>query len=247
MARIRHLSRPPIQEAVIDFVFADSQMERDGLDGLASTFPNELWEQQRITTTTLEAQVGGTEGISEPRTTSAFEGYAMRELTGSRIVQLREDRLTVSHLVRYGRWEDLVSDAAENFRRFVEVGKPTRVTRVAARFVNRIPVDSSSFDDLLASPPKVLPELQEARVSDFVRRHVLKGLELDFSASLTVATVTPLPSENSNALLIDIDVWKQVEISPDFVKFDQYLSALRSIKNAIFFGSVTERALEPFI
>lgn len=247
MARVRHLSKPPIQEAVIDFVFSGSHMERGGLDSLASTFPRELWKRQTITTTTVQAQIGGAEGALEPKATSAFEGFSMRELSGSRIVQLREDRLTVSRVVSYQRWEDLVSDAATNFDRFVAAGNPTRVTRVAARFVNRIPMHLGAFDDLLAIPPQVLPELPDARVTDFLRRHVIQGLELDFSATLTVATVIPLPNESSNALLIDIDVSKQVDLPPVFSEFDTYLNVVRSIKNSIFFGSVTERALEPFI
>src|SRR3546814_5789869 len=100
MASVRHLSKPPIQEAVIDFVFSGSQMERDGLDSLASTFPEELWQRQTITTTTVQAQIGGAEGTLKPKATSAFEGFSMRELDGSRIVQIREDRLTISHVAR---------------------------------------------------------------------------------------------------------------------------------------------------
>src|SRR3546814_5014731 len=91
MASVRHLSKPPIQEAVIDFVFSGSQMERDGLDSLASTFPEELWQRQTITTTTVQAQIGGAEGTLKPKATSAFEGFSMRELDGSRIVQIREE------------------------------------------------------------------------------------------------------------------------------------------------------------
>src|SRR3546814_15254993 len=79
MASVRHLSKPPIQEAVIDFVFSGSQMERDGLDSLASTFPEELWQRQTITTTTVQAQIGGAEGTLKPKATSAFEGFSRSE------------------------------------------------------------------------------------------------------------------------------------------------------------------------
>src|SRR3546814_16193513 len=97
-----------------------------------------------------------------------------------------------------------------------------------------------TFVDLLTIPPQLLPELADARVTDFVRRHVIQGLELDFSATLTVATVTPLPQETSNALLIDIDVSTQVDFPPVFSELIQYLNVIRSIKNSVFFGSVTE-------
>src|SRR3546814_17124898 len=85
----------------------------------------------------------------------------MRELDGSRIVQIREDRLTISHVARYERWEDLVDDAAANFHSFIAAGKPMRVTRVAARFVNRIPMHLGPFGDHLDIPPQRLPELAE--------------------------------------------------------------------------------------
>src|SRR3546814_5784934 len=76
------------------------------------------------------------------------------------MVQIREDRLTISHVARYERWEDLVDDAAANFHSFIAAGKAMRVTRVAARFVNRIPMHLGTFGDLLAIPPQLLPELR---------------------------------------------------------------------------------------
>src|SRR3546814_15373919 len=100
----------------------------------------------------------------------------MRDLYWHRIVQIRGDRLSISQVARDERWEDLVDDAAANFHSFIAVGKPMRVTRVAARFVNRIPMHLGTFGDLLAIPPQLLPELADARVTDFVRRHVIQGL-----------------------------------------------------------------------
>src|SRR3546814_4919154 len=96
-----------------------------------------------------------------------------------------------------------------------------RVTRVAARFVNRIPMHLGTFGDLLASPPQLLPELADARVTAFVRRHVIQGLELDFSATLTVATVRPLLQATWNARLLEIDVSKKVDFAPVFREFIQ--------------------------
>src|SRR3546814_20932337 len=89
---------------------------------------------------------------------------------------MREDRLTISHVARYERWEDLVDDAAENFHSFIAAGQPMRVTRVAARFVNRIPMHLGTFGDLLASTPQLLPESAVARVTEFVRRHVIQEI-----------------------------------------------------------------------
>src|SRR3546814_2232598 len=95
----------------------------------------------------------------------------MRELDGSRIVQIREDRLTISHVARYERWEDLVDDAAATFHSFIAAGKPMRVTRVASRFFNRIPMHLGTIDNLLAIPPQLLPELTDPRVTDILRCH----------------------------------------------------------------------------
>lgn len=247
MALPRHLSKPPIQEAVLDISFSDSQLERRGLDRLAATFPEERWKRETITTTTFEAEIGNAEEPVQPTASCAFEGYLLRELNGHRVVQIREDRLTISHVATYGQWDDLINDLISAFNKFVEAGQPTRITRIAARFVNRIPMQAGSYQELLTIAPQVLPNLPGAKVTDFFRRQVIEGLESDFRATLTVATVTPLPGEKSKALLIDIDVSKQASFGTALGDFLPSLHALRTVKNSIFFGSVTEFALEPYL
>lgn len=245
MALRKHLSKPPIQEAILDVGFIGSHLDLDGLDSLATTFPEEKWKKKSITATTFEATIDGKIGAIQPTAVSAFEGYAMVEIVGHRIVQLREDRITCSHVNSYSDWETLESDLASVFLGFVEVGKPARISRIAARFVNRISMHGS-FDQLLTFPPQVLPGLGDAKVTDFLRRQVVRGLANDFEATITIATVTPLPNESSNALLIDIDVYKQVDLPPRLDSFSTDLPTLRSIKNTLFFESVTDFALEPY-
>lgn len=168
------------------------------------------------------------------------------------VAVLRRDRISVSKVQGYTCWEDLWTEFERLFDSYVQVAHPVGIRNVAARFINRIqPAAQMSFEDVLERPP--LPVLGEglagARISNFLRRHVVEGLPNAYTANLTVATAVPEPSENlqlSVPLVLDIDVFKPCEMPVDLAQLRPMFDEIRAIKNAIFFGSLTDRCLEQF-
>jgi len=49
------------------------------------------------------------------------------------------------------------------------------------------------------------------------------------------------------SVILDIDVYRETEFSPDGVEMWEYLSQLRALKNAVFFESLTEKAVELYL
>lgn len=241
------MNRPPIKEAILDFVFSDAEIDRQGLQQLADTYERGRWKQRTLAMARLEAEYTEIDKKIVSTSNSAFQGFSLTELEGPRIVQFREDRVTVSHVGAYGTWEDLEADSSVAFGRFVGAASPVALKRIGARFINRIPMhDDDSFERLLTIPPQTIAELGSAKVTDFVRRQIISGLDMGFTGLLTVATVAPTPEESTNAILVDVDVFKEGAFSIVFDELRQQLATMRKIKNAVFFGSLTESALEPF-
>lgn len=250
MAQRAHLAKAPIHEALLDFTFVGTKASDTVLRNLVSTLLKPGWRQEEISEETFEIAPPKEGGGPELRSSSkAVVGFLLREVDGPRILQIREDRLTVSHVKLYTDWERLEGDARQALQSFAEVMQPQFVSRIAARFINRLPITNApDFDYFLTNPPRLVEGLGDARVTDFIRRQVIRGLSDDFVAILNVGTVsTPdQHQKNQQHLLVDIDVFKAAReaIGEDFLRSS--FSNLRKIKNDIFFGTLTDQALEPF-
>lgn len=255
MAGARHLSNPPIQEALIDFQFAGAHLDRSRLQRLATELSHEGWQTAELNLLDVtigpdEDDVGGTVGLQSSKT--VFDGFAIHDSERHHFIQLRGARITVSTVNRYTRWEDLEDESSRVFEPYVAELEDATLNRIAARFINRIPLPEKGFTDyksILERPPLPLVAvgLEGAQITDFLRRHVLNGLDGGYTATLTIGTVLPLPGQQVNALLVDIDVFKTCHIAPSFSAVSIELGKIRTIKNALFFGSVQESALEPYL
>jgi uncharacterized protein (TIGR04255 family) len=250
MALPRVLRHPPIQEAVMQFEFEGTPLELSQLESLASRYVAEGWERMEVHNlqTTLEA---GTAPVAMFTAKSALFGLVVRNVEKQHLVQLRPNVVAASNARPYESWEVLASCAELAFNRFVETARPNAVARLSARFVNRIPsfAELTEFEQILERPPLPLADLPGANVSDFLRRHVITGLEDGFSANLTIGTVAKEAGEDpgGKALVIDTDVFKLCHTQPNFNVFRSDLATLRSIKNKLFFGSLKDAVVEKFV
>lgn len=250
-----HLARPPIKEAVIQFVFDDVAFGRGILSSIASQYVAEGWKQQKAEKidAVIDASSLDVEGQSAEIVMSSersFMGYVMISADDNDRVQLRPSVVAVSK-TEYTEWDDLVSLARRAFQSYaILAGPAARVKQISTRFINRIsPIRGvDSFDEILKRPPKSTDGLEEAHVADFMRRHVIQGIRGGFKANLTVGTVVWEPSdiEPGRPLVIDIDAYIDCDLPANFDQFTENLGRLREIKNELFFGSLTEQVLARF-
>lgn len=248
MAEARALRHPPIQEAVIQFAFAGVDLKATELRQLAAVYVSEGWEAEELHS--FAATVKHVpKGKTEVSTGEDFVGYILTGPSGVDLVQLRAAQVSGSTR-RYTSWEALVDHARAAFERFVEFARPAAVNALSARFINRIPPysDFGTFDQILTRPPVPIEGLANASIVDFLRRHVVHGLDGDFEAVLTIGTVGSETQEDQDgrALVIDTDVRKVCDMQPSFDLFAQDLATLRGIKNKLFFGSLKDEIVERF-
>lgn len=250
MARVMPLSKPPIQEALIDLVIAGPALEKADIQAIAAEVSGEGWVEQQIDTFEAEFNSGGPDGQMHFRTKpTSFEGFSVSSPDSTRVFQVRGDRLTASHVRSYESWESLEADAARLLEAFTRRAGPVTIGRMAARFINSVAIPDQFDGDwslMLTRPPEAPEGVYGVSPKSFFLRQVLSGLAGGLTANLAIGTGTTEPTSDQTLLLVDVDVFKMCSEPATFAQVQGQLTEIRRAKNALFFGSLHEAALEPY-
>jgi uncharacterized protein (TIGR04255 family) len=102
------------------------------------------------------------------------------------------------------------------------------------------------FDDYLIGAPKVPPELPQG-LSEFSVAYVLPHIAPKAIARVRMAFSAVEATELEIPLLLDIDILQECDIDPmDLALIKKSFDTLRSLKNHVFFGTLTEKAVKVF-
>lgn len=173
-------------------------------------------------------------------------GFIFWSSDGKRAVQARMDGFSLSHLAPYGTWEELRDEAKRLWGVFCDDAHPTRITRVALRYINRLPLPLPiTFEDYLLTFPRMGPSFLTS-VTGLLMRVVAPAPD-GATVVITEAIDETTVSANSIDVILDIDVFRQVDLPiAEQEESWRVLEALRELKNEAFFGSITDKAGELF-
>jgi uncharacterized protein (TIGR04255 family) len=244
MARIRHLNRAPIAEAVIELRVRSASSS--GLDSLAALSSN--WRAQYPLEQKVEA-VAATFGVQDgrPKADAQYQqlGFMLKTSNQHEVVQFRHDAFAFSQLQPYSSWEEVLPKANELWISYRDVIKPDRLVRLGVRYINRLrlplPVDLSEF---LESPP-VGPRMLASTIRTFLTRVVLHDVATGNSVIVTQAS-EPSTHPDQTVILLDVDAFRDVDLPTNDEDVVAILESLRLLKNQAFFGSITERTAEMY-
>ena len=237
-----HLSKAPIVEGLIDIRVERStdvtvELLKKAGDELASEFPSrqerQMWMGQIRLTPDAAASISTSSG--------GPDGVILQSTDKKMVAQFQIDGFTLSRLHPYTSWDDLRSKASELWNKYQAVAHPSKIVRIATRYINRIPLPAGeSFEKTFSTTFSVSPELPQG-VAGFLLRVVIP-----FEQEGVTAIVTQSLEGSGSECLFDIDafVGKPDGFSPD--ELWETLESLRAIKNRLFFGSLTANALEGF-
>lgn len=247
MNDFEHLPNAPITEAVFDFrAAARADLDRDVFDEataeLAKVYP--VREEARRFEATIQFKEG--EVVSHDAREIPRYGIHLRTADRAQIAQFRTDGFTFNRLEPYSSWSELFPEAMNLWKLYVKLFEPKEVTRLAARYINRIglPLPVEDFADWLDAPP-VVPEGLPQGISQFLSRVTLHDPESGNSAHVS-QSMGPGVDQDKTFILLDIDAFKDVSFDPEAEGVAETFSSLRVFKNRIFFGSLTDRAKELF-
>ncbi len=240
MANVRHLDNAPIREALIDIrVRFPDNMELASLRRFCEAIRDNYPDTQNLMETKIEFEGEHATATSKQR------GFKCISRDGLQIVQARLDGFTFSRLRPYETWDSLISEAKRLWEIFVEILHPDAIVRIACRYINGIkmahPVDLSNY--ITAPPPKVagIPD----RLLGFLTR-----VEVAYADEPTRAIVTQAlrpKNEQDITLMLDIDVFREIEYPTDGVAAWEGVVSFHDIKNEIFFNSLTEKTVERYL
>ncbi len=242
-AEKRHLRHAPIIEALIDLrVPPAAELPPDIQAILRDRVPAEFaMETLGMSETHLEV-VKGVPSVGQTR--QVTRGYVFKSNDGARLAQFRLDGFTFNRLRPYVSFEEMRDQALDLWRVYVDAFNPSRVTRVAVRYINhlRLPAPVGDLARFLTAPPTPPPGLREGHViAGFLARVSVINPQTGISAHVTHALDQSLQPGEA-VILLDIDVYTAVEYEPHDARLQGILEKLRDMKNITFFESVTEEA-----
>jgi uncharacterized protein (TIGR04255 family) len=233
--------RAPIAEAVIDLHVAfETAPTIESLELFADLIRSEFPQKQRINS--LAMAVNGTEDGALSSNASAEQiGWRLTNQVGDRVLQVRRNGISYSHMAPYTEWEVFCGDMLPIWDRFRTAVAPHQVTRLAVRYINRIVIpQGADLDIYLNLSPRLLPNVG-SMVEGYFMQLVLPQTDLGPSWKAIVNTGLESPvNEESMSVLLDIDLFCETPISPENAHVLEVLTKLRERKNQIFEAAITD-------
>jgi len=236
------LSKAPIVEGLIDIRVEPSAGATiaaltAAADELAAEFPS----REELRTFVTQLNFSPQAGPSSQTTDGGSNGVILRSADHKWAAQFRLDGFTMSRLQPYGTWDELKCKASAMWDRYSEAVRPTKVVRIASRFINRVELPvGESFEKTFLTNFLIGPSLPQI-VAGYLLRVVIP-----FEEYHAVAVVTQSLEVNSTDCILDLDAFSE---QPRGIPEDEMwgkFEGLREVKNRLFFGSLTPAALERF-
>lgn len=248
MARIRPLARAPITEALIDLRVQPA--EGMTVERLEEALRGRNFGYSRkgpILRGHFGLVINAQDGSSPPQLTggSTIVGARLHSADDLYVAQFTTEGFTLSRLKPYESWEALTAEAQRVWQEYLTCVTPVAVIRTATRFINdlQLPLEPGDrFDRYLTRLPQMPPEYPQT-ISSFLQRFVIHDVECGATAIVTQALEQRSPTPRIPVIL-DVDVFREAKYTPDAEGVWEYLTRLRELKNRIFFGALTEEAVE---
>lgn len=244
MASPELLPNAPIVEAILD-VRVSARRDLRAQDFLALTdalkdhFPER--EERRAYQFQAEIAAGAPKGAQT--VDLGLQGYFFKSQDGLDIAQFRVDGFTLNRLRPYQSWEVWFPLFVPTWRLYAEVACPDRVTRIAARCINHIPVPPhGTLAQYLTNPPAVPRGLPDV-MSNFVMTVALRySHDPDLGLNLTQALEGT--GEGAMRLIVDVDAFRTGDLGTNEIldRFEQ----LRLLRDSAFFESITDDTKDLF-
>ncbi len=240
----QHYTKPSITEALIDL-----RVELPADVALASL--REMHRSFELDYPTVEEMfVGQAKFQGHPSPTASASqsnvGYRFSSTDQKRILQVRLDGFTFSQLEPYETWEVLRDEAKRLWNIYRSTTQPKIIRRVAVRYINRLdlPLTSGSLDfkDYLQTAPEISPHLPQG-LSDYFMQLQIPQQDLQASLVLNEATL-PQAQSDIISVLLDIDLFSEVEFPTDSDAMWNLLEKFHDRKNKVFEACITDKTRE---
>ena len=241
-----HLGASPIVEAVIDIIVKpaerlDESVVRSSIEPQLEAYTFLDSQQEFNHKVTI-----GPEHVPTQTVTNTWKGIRFQSPDGKTTIQFNRDGLNFSRLAPYQSWDQFFYEAMHSWRIYSEIARPDEIVRLGVRFINRIelPLGDGSFEKYINPAPQS-PQGIDLPFYGFLYQEMLAVPGHPYAINLTRTIQAPQDSKGF-AVIIDIDVFT---IQPGVITvgdIERSLEEMRWLKDKVFFGSVTDAAMEAF-
>jgi uncharacterized protein (TIGR04255 family) len=247
--KFENLPRAPIVEAVIEIrARATKSLEETSLrtaiepELAGYVFLDSLREFHS------EVKLEGGKPPIQKVSDAGWKGVRFRSSDEKHIAQFNRDGFVFSRLEPYLTWEELESEGKRLWNIYKDFAQPVEIQRLGLRFINRIklPPGELLFENYIQPAPSS-PHGLELPFHGFMHKDTL-GVPGHPYAINVIRTIQQLNGgvDGGVALILDIDVFTTQGFDLDNTVLQRRLLEMRWLKNKVFFGSITAKALEMF-
>jgi len=173
-------------------------------------------------------------------------GFVFTSSDQKQVYQVRVDGFSFSRLAPYESWEPFCKEARRLWQIYRERLKPSAVSRLAVRYVNRldIPGERVEINDYLRTMPEIAEGLPQKLDGYFMQLQIPVD---DIRCKLLLnETIGQSPKPGCLSLILDIDLFRVDDIPNDEQSIWELFELLHARKNDIFEACITDRARETF-
>ncbi len=237
-------ARAPISEAILDIRAGGISCDLSVLRSLGEGSP-EFPEVREIKKDEYQVRLSsGQESNPVASRVQTIFGYQFWSSDKTRVWQARNDGFTISHLRPYENWETLIGEATALWRVF-RSATGAIPTRLAVRYINRfdIPCETKiNYEDYFRTVPQIPPEL-DTGLAGYLMQLIIPQQDLKAVAILTQTPTAP-PQPNIVSLILDIDLYREIDVPQDDPSILDLFESFRKRKNHLFEMSLQEKARE---
>jgi uncharacterized protein (TIGR04255 family) len=243
---VKHLPNAPITEAVIDFqVKPKKGLALTDIEKAFSSLSFGYYIKGRISEGSVTfGQTAEGQPLSASSASSVV-GLRLHSQNEKYVLQVRCDRFTLSRLPPYEDWDSLIAETKRLWALYLELLAPVSVVRIATRFINnlRLPMHEGDLFKLYINEFIDVPQGIPQAVESFLQRFQLSDPGSGARVILTLA-LNELAPDGIAPVILDIDAFKLTSINPTDNYIWDELAALKDLKNASFFQTLTQKAVE---
>jgi uncharacterized protein (TIGR04255 family) len=245
----QNLPRAPIVEAVIEIRARATQTLEES--SLRSALEHRLAGYDFLDSLREfhgEVKIEGGKPPIQKVSELGWMGVRFRSNDGKHIAQFKRDGFVFSRLEPYLTWEQLYGEQQRLWAIFKELAEPAEIQRVGLRYINRIklPPGELRFEGYM-QPAPLTPRDLDLPFHGFTHHDTLAVPDRPYAINV-IRTIQP-PRDAGDAviaLILDIDVFTTESLVLEEAALGRHLLEMRWLKNKVFFGSITEKALEMF-
>ena len=239
------LSTPPVVEAVFCVDFAGfRQITKESALGLMSAVSSEYVYSGDMVSRAMTFDIKAMERPVLPVT--LWEGAKFIKNKSNVIVLTNLDaqvvRFSYGRLEPYESWEKFIDEGRHVLDAFVSAQTINPIVkRVGVRFINRIfpSKPQCPITDILYSVPPDPRNVAGISSCDFFYKDTSYYADFDLNATSVRATQRNVGKGVS--IVVDTDVFVMPDKEYSLMEWESLLGCVRKLKNALFFGSVSEK------